>query len=297
MKKTDNQKNHGVRVQQNWPRERLTALTTAFVKAAESTQRTVKYNQRYMDTRAYYERREVNYMNVITHPRLRVALKPGQLAVMRTIPANQNYKHLSNLLLMIGTLYGTVVLFGQANQYHKVDNEDLITGPTPRMHATGNFWGMVRRHRNNGSFAIDEAEVAEWVLSENFRKDIGEYFQRDKADGHPIGDGLPPKLPRENSQKPQQAKAEAVPAGPAVASLLSGASTAIASVTEASAEVVEATQSEMAKVLAEGGFTLGEERKLPQVDAVDQPIVTEERGLLASTLKERGGVDTETATN
>jgi hypothetical protein len=195
-------------------------IPTNFWNLAKFTKKTIRYNNAYMDHELRVTRKQIDFMNIITHPTLRVILRSGESAIMRCVHPNEKLAHLNNLILMVGSPYGLVVMYGLEKSYYETkDGSEAVIGPIPTMHATTTFWMMFRRFvQRTGRYNKDVPTegIMKWVLSKDFRKDIQDQVQCDKQAGLEISDGLPAKPPRP-APKPKQSTepAAAKPAKPA----------------------------------------------------------------------------------
>lgn len=176
-------------------------ILKGFLEAVLAAPKQIKYNPQFMDHKARVERDEINFINVISHPKLRIVLRAGEFAVTRATHPNPRFVDSSNVILVRGTQYGAIAMFGIESQYSVNEKTRHVSGPVPRLHAGRAFLMAADRHfkRKGVPFNImhhPEQQLLEWIFSPTFAVDLAEQAKLDKAAGIALGDGLPPKPPR-----------------------------------------------------------------------------------------------------
>lgn len=185
-------------------------ILTGFFNAVQTAEKQIKYNPQYMDHKLRVEKNEIDFMNAITHPALRIVLKVGEFAVTRATHPNPRFAKASNVLLLRGTQYGTLCLFGKESEYKRNEKTAVVTGPIPRLHATRAFLMAADRYfkRQGIPFSLQTGEMMliNWIFSDTFATDLAEQAKLDLAAGIKLGDGMPPKPPYKRPAKKTDAK-------------------------------------------------------------------------------------------
>lgn len=189
-------------------------IVHGFLSAIMATDRKIPYHANYLDTKLYMDKGEINFMYVITDPTYRVALKAGADAVMVASNDHPKFKHPEYVLLIRGTPYGILVVYGRKDTYSMSNDGSTAFGQMPELHVTGAFMNAAMRYfaRQNKEFRLINGteQLLSWIFSPNFMADIVEQTQIDKTNGIAVGDGLPPKP---NWERRQAKASEGVNAG------------------------------------------------------------------------------------
>lgn len=173
-------------------------ILAGFIGEILGAEKQIKYNAQYMDHKARVERDEINFMNVITHPTIRIVLRTNEFAVTRAVHPNPRFARASNVILMRGTQYGLIAMFGKEAEY-KQKADKTVTGPLPGLHTTRAFLMAASRFfkRRGIEFHLQtsELQLLNWIFSDSFTADLEEQAREDVKAGIALGDGLPPKPP------------------------------------------------------------------------------------------------------
>lgn len=170
-----------------------------FLKAILATERQIPYNPKFMDHELRLSENRISFMSIVNDPVRRIILSPGDRAITRATHPHPRHADTSNIILMQGTQYGLVVVFGREKSYDQCRITGKFIGDLPKLHAGTAFtMAMLRHFKHIGnpiSLIGSEVVALEWLFSDSFTKDIAEQAARDKAAGVAVGDGLPPKAP------------------------------------------------------------------------------------------------------
>lgn len=176
-----------------------TNIVGGFMAGLLEANKQITYNPQFMDHKLRVEKGEICFINAVIHPRLRVVLRPNELAMSRSEPPAGNQSK-ANVLLFRGTEYGTIVMYGIESQYGVEKKTGRYIGPTPSLRVPQSFmWAAVRYFKRAGKpFSILKATPAllEWIFSKDFQQNLQEQAAIDKASGITLGDMLPAKPPR-----------------------------------------------------------------------------------------------------
>jgi hypothetical protein len=184
-------------------------IVAGFLETAIATKKQIKYNPLFMDHERRVVHGEINFMPAIIHPNVRVILNPNEFAISRSIHPNPKLAHANNIILMRGTQYGLIVMFGREHDYLQVGSTRYST--LPRLHAGRSFMMAAMRFFNRKNDPINlsdcEGRLLDWVFSPTFKADLTEQVAIDKKAGVALGDGLPPReIMVRNKPKPAQKK-------------------------------------------------------------------------------------------
>lgn len=133
----------------------------------------------------------ISFMPIVNRPDTRVVLKPGETAKISAKHPIESKQHLNNIILMLGTPYGLVVMHGREKDYH-VNGKGIVKGPLPHLHSTASFSLMVLRvFKRKGWKLRGDSAIKEWIFSDHFEVDLLEQMAYDQKDGIAVNDGLP----------------------------------------------------------------------------------------------------------
>jgi len=160
----------------------------------------------------------MSFMPIITHPMKRVVLKPNEVARMHAVHPDPKKSHFNNMILMIGTEYGVIVMHGREKDYH-VNGKGTVQGPLPKLHTTTRFLGAALRFfTRTRRGKTSDSELLVWICSDNFTSDIEEQARLDRleearlkslnAHQNLLGDGLPPRIRQQHpvNKRPHDVK-------------------------------------------------------------------------------------------
>lgn len=193
-----------------------------FIRRLLDTERVIPYNPHFMDHELRSANNEISFMPAVKDLKHRVLLNPGEWAASYAEHPNPKYKHTSNVMLMRGTEYGVIIVYGVKAQYDQRQAKNgngfktEYLGPVPRLNTTTAFtMAMMRHFKRIGkpvSLIGSEAIALEWIFSANFNQDLVDQAKADSEAGVALGDGLPSK---QASKRPGNGKAPqfAKPAG------------------------------------------------------------------------------------
>lgn len=187
-------------------------IVGGFIRALLATQTLIRYNGKFMDHAKRLATKETDFMNIVDHPNHRVILKPEEWAITRSVHPLEKYSHTNQVILMRGTDYGILVMFGPEAQYDQkqVGKAIKFVGPIPKLHTTMAFRMAAMRFfkRTQGKALLlgaDEA-ILNWIFSPTFQSDLAEQARLDVAAGLKLGDGYAPRTRAEPSQAVRAAK-------------------------------------------------------------------------------------------
>lgn len=189
----------------------LNGFLNTILDIDENEGKRIKYNPQFMDHKLRVEKGEIDFMNVITHPNIRIVLRVNEFALTRAEHPNPRFAKASNVILLRGTQYGTIALFGKEAEYKRDAKTKDVHGPLPRLHATRAFLMAADRffRRKGIPFSLQTGEVmlVNWIFSESFTDDLLEQAKLDTANKIELGDGMPPKPPYKKKPVNPDAKA------------------------------------------------------------------------------------------
>ena len=174
-------------------------IVGGFIRNLVATQLIITYNGKFMDHEKRLASKETDFMNIVSHPHYRIILKPNEWALTRAEHPLEKYKHTNQVILMRGTVYGIIVMFGPEAQYDQklVKGVPMFFGPIPKLHATSSFRMMTMRFfkRTTGKALLlgADEQIMAWIFSPNFQKELDEQIRIDKVQGIQVTDGLPPR--------------------------------------------------------------------------------------------------------
>jgi hypothetical protein len=125
---------------------------------------------------------DLSFMPIVDHPEGRVVLKPGQVAKIHAKDPIESKQHLNNIILILGTPYGVVVLHGREKEY-RVNGKGIVEGPIPHLHTTGRFTrAAMRFFKRKGMQFRGDWDLKNWIFSDSFEKDLIEQVELDRKE-------------------------------------------------------------------------------------------------------------------
>lgn len=203
-------KNRPMALFHNSPRSKI---IKGFVSNVLKITRELTFKKRYVDYAKFIEG-VIDFSSIVFDENDRLIFQPGEVAIMKAVFGTAKREMPQRMVLLIGTEYGLAVMHGRVESYHAMGED--IDGEMPTLHATMQLRAAAQRHlartdfNPSHSIYANDADVMEWLMSDNFRETCAKQAELDRASGIEVGDGMKvfekkPYIPREQTaKKPHQ---------------------------------------------------------------------------------------------